>query len=424
MGTRWLHREGPKWVDKGLITAQQLDAVKLEYRHGFSAKNVLIPIAFLCIGIGIISIIAAQWSDIPKLMRVLILAVSTALAYGTGIWAHRREAHVLCASFIILGVLLFGGSIILIGQTYQLVAYSALTFHLWATVALLCAALIRNTWCGIAGLILLLVGQTYALNTLDALSIFSFAVTVALGALCVRSGVRPQWIVAWTLCTLIQTGFLIDALDIAFSFIFVALILLYTFVSMTPDRVAPWIKNPVLCIAYFFCAIFIPGWSRINELSDSFLTHFVLIGVWGAALALHFWLTHVGRARTDGSAFVLFFPFDAVISLIPRSFLSDESITPIQQIVVFSMLLIFGLHILIRGAKMASRTHYHWGTALCLIALTIGFLSFSFSVNNFTLRSILFLSFGVLILILALFLRRKSEQFMSNQQKNMPQEIG
>ncbi|MBU6146507.1 MAG: DUF2157 domain-containing protein, partial [Paenibacillaceae bacterium] len=124
MGTRWLHREGPKWVDEGLITAQQLNALQKKYTSSISSKKILVTIGFLCMGIGILSIVEAQWNLIIPIARVAILSTGVLAAFGAGIWAYRRGARALSESFIVFGLLLFGASVILISQTYNYTDYN------------------------------------------------------------------------------------------------------------------------------------------------------------------------------------------------------------------------------------------------------------------------------------------------------------
>ncbi len=426
MGRRWLYREGPKWVEEGIITEVQLDALQQKYASPFSSKNILITIGFLCIGIGILSIVAAQWSLIIPIGRVTILGAGLIAAFGAGIWALRRDARALCESFFVFGVLLFGASIILIGQTYSVSDDYSLTYIVWSIAALLCAALIRSTWCGIIGLMLLVVDYI-AYDLLSKGSAFSLIATAALGVICLYRSVRPQWVLTWTACMLFhaKTFSQITYTDhqqlyfpVQYSTFLIITILMYVFSSYVMPMNARWIRFPLLGIAYILCVLYLFGGFELST-GDQNLRNIIIpivaLIVWAAALAHQYWRASMLRVRPDVVPLTVFFPLFALVSLFPIPEPLLQHLTIPLQIAHFVILLSIGLFVLIRGASMSSRTQYQIGTALVLFALAIGFFAFWVTVSGFTIRAVLFLSFGVLILMLGIVLSRKSKQLFPSR---------
>jgi uncharacterized membrane protein len=417
MGTRWLHREGPKWVDEGLITAQQLDALQKKYTSSISSKNILITIGFFCMGIGILSIVEAQWYLIIPIARVAILSTGVLAAFGAGIWAYRRGARALCESFIIFGVLLLGASVILISQTYDYTDYNKWAYSAWTIAALLCAALIRSTWCGIIGLVLLIVDRSVQFPFMDSGPLWLIA-TAVLGVICLHRSVRPQWVFAWTICMFVQFVLFIDPTDqfdfhAKTVFFYTLAVAMYVFASYTKQSNARWIQFPCFIIAYGLCVsgqfgLLLQGQQALNTGIS-----IVALIVWAAALIHHYWRASERRIPLDLPALIVFFPIPALFSLIPA--IPQQQLIILIQILHFGILLSIGLIVLIRGAAMSSRTLYQMGTALVLFALTVGFISFIFTASGFTIRSVLFLSFGALILMISLALSRKHKQLFSDR---------
>ena len=107
---------------------------------------VLAIVGALVVGFGVILFFAANWSDIPRWLRVALLISSMAVAYGAGYYlreVRHMRTHVAHA-FFFLGVLLFGASIFLVGQMYHVQAHDPLGFLIWSAGALSVALIVRS----------------------------------------------------------------------------------------------------------------------------------------------------------------------------------------------------------------------------------------------------------------------------------------
>lgn len=99
----------------------------------------------LVAGFGVILFFAANWSDIPRPLRVLLLLTGLVASYAGGfalreIYGRRNIGDAL----IFLGTILFGASIFLVGQMYNVSTHDPLGFLLWAAGAFAVAVVVRS----------------------------------------------------------------------------------------------------------------------------------------------------------------------------------------------------------------------------------------------------------------------------------------
>ena len=127
---RQLLAEVSRWQAEGIITADQAEAIRNRYSSdspeaGGSAigNRVVTVIAIMgaaLIGLGIIAFIAANWSEIPKLAKLVLMAVGTPAIYVIGWFVGYRFGYArIGIAIILLGAIAFGASIHLVAQTYH-----------------------------------------------------------------------------------------------------------------------------------------------------------------------------------------------------------------------------------------------------------------------------------------------------------------
>jgi uncharacterized membrane protein len=146
-----LARESETWVTEGLVTADQAAAIRARYGEPVDARsrtaNALALVGAIAVGVGVIAFFAANWDGIPKPLRLAVLVAAILGAYaaaynlreGTGRLPRIGEALYL------LGVLLFGASLFLVGQMYNVEAHDPLALLLWAGGAAAVAAVVQTT---------------------------------------------------------------------------------------------------------------------------------------------------------------------------------------------------------------------------------------------------------------------------------------
>ena len=144
---RHLPAEVARWQADGLITDAQAAAILLRYPAGATADSaepaagsaignrVVSVIAIMgaaLIGLGIIAFIAANWSDIPKLVKLALMVVGTPAIYVIGWFVGYRFGYErIGMAIILLGAIAFGASIHLVAQTYHVPVNHPNLMPLW-----------------------------------------------------------------------------------------------------------------------------------------------------------------------------------------------------------------------------------------------------------------------------------------------------
>ncbi|UUZ89377.1 DUF2157 domain-containing protein [Paenibacillus sp. P25] len=92
MSRKWVEKEGPGWVERGIVTRDQVDRILALYEDKKHAARLLPVLGSILVGLGILSFIAANWQDIPRLVRLALIVVLMAGFYGSGERAVRAAA--------------------------------------------------------------------------------------------------------------------------------------------------------------------------------------------------------------------------------------------------------------------------------------------------------------------------------------------
>ena len=125
-----LRVEVQQWEADGIITADQAEAIRDRYESDAPASSgsaignrvvtVIAIMGAVLIGLGIIAFIAANWSEIPKLVKLAMMVVGTPAIYVIG-WflGYRLDYARIGIAIILVGAIAFGASIHLVAQTYH-----------------------------------------------------------------------------------------------------------------------------------------------------------------------------------------------------------------------------------------------------------------------------------------------------------------
>ena len=122
--------------EAGLITGEQRDKILSHFNLKEEGSRFLVIVSFLgavLVAAGVILLIAANWDDIPRGVK---LAVGLALmlgAHGAGWWLRsaRKDYPRTGEALHFAGSLLFLGNIMLLGRIYHLSSRPANAFLLW-----------------------------------------------------------------------------------------------------------------------------------------------------------------------------------------------------------------------------------------------------------------------------------------------------
>ena len=116
-----------------------------EERRG-SATTALAVIGAVAVGFGVIGFVAANWEEMSHGVRLVLLTAAVAGSYAAGFHLRDRTGSRprLGEALYLLGVLLFGASLFLVGQMYNVEAHDPLALLLWAGGATATALVVRS----------------------------------------------------------------------------------------------------------------------------------------------------------------------------------------------------------------------------------------------------------------------------------------
>ncbi len=135
-----------RWQQEGLIdaaTASRLNADLEKRATGFSLGAVLATLGGLLLGAAVIMLVAANWQDMPRLMRIGMVLALIWIGYLGGAWRQARGDKVFSSALYVVGAASFGAGIALVGQMYHVSGdvHSAAVY--WTLGVLASAFLVR-----------------------------------------------------------------------------------------------------------------------------------------------------------------------------------------------------------------------------------------------------------------------------------------
>jgi len=157
-------REAAKWVKSEIITTSQAEQICGSYGVDFHqaksrsfAYNALIGLGYLFIGLAVITLLGANWDEIPRALRMGGLIAMTMATQGVALRWFLRGNEKAATGLFFLGNLFYGASIILIAQIYHLGEHMPDGVFWWALGCLPIAILINSAWISLQALVLALV---------------------------------------------------------------------------------------------------------------------------------------------------------------------------------------------------------------------------------------------------------------------------
>lgn len=94
--------------------------------------GVLVNIGATLVAVGIFSFIAANWSEMTKIIKILIILISMIASYGTGWYLKQTSKESKTGdALILLGSIIYGAAIFLVAQMFNIRADWPDGFILW-----------------------------------------------------------------------------------------------------------------------------------------------------------------------------------------------------------------------------------------------------------------------------------------------------
>ena len=150
---RDLAKEISTWVDKDLISADQAQSICRLYDVDYDSiqshstgYRLLVSLGYLFIGLAVITLLGANWDEIPRGLRMAGLLAITVGTHGLALRLYLTEKESSATGLFMLGNLFYGASIILIAQIYHLGEHMPDGVFWWALGSLPFGLLLRNSW--------------------------------------------------------------------------------------------------------------------------------------------------------------------------------------------------------------------------------------------------------------------------------------
>ncbi|MBS0235586.1 MAG: DUF2157 domain-containing protein [Proteobacteria bacterium] len=144
---KWLLRDLDRWRANGWLSEEGRAAIVADVQNSasaFSLASALGILASVLFGFAAISFVAAHWEDMPRLARLLFLLACVWAGYGVAGWLEMRGQTLLADAAVLFSSGMFGASIMLISQMYNISGDPADGILLWWMGTLLAGAVLRS----------------------------------------------------------------------------------------------------------------------------------------------------------------------------------------------------------------------------------------------------------------------------------------
>lgn len=278
------------WVRDGLIDAQTAKALGDQARAQSaspSSSPILASLAGLVIGLGVITVIAANWSALTGVIRLGMAGLLISAAMLSAGYLRDRALYLASNIIAAIAVLLAGGGVIVIGQLYHASATNSAFLSLWTLIGLWITVMLRAPLAG-AGTALLAL----------AWSLFHFGETAELTRL-----PEPVWVIP-VLAGLGALGWRWRSLGLL-NIVFLSMIIWVSWngVELILDEVS---GEDDVRVAYALAA-FWAGLALVAELFARSTTVFALRSFtgWASWAAMGFLLVGLGAERVLNSDYMM-----------------------------------------------------------------------------------------------------------------------
>jgi uncharacterized membrane protein len=142
-----VERDLTRWQSAGWVSDAGAAAIRAELaarKPAVGAAGVLAILGAVLFGFAAMSFVAANWNDMSKLARLILLVGALWAFYGGAAWLFGRQLAAFANAAVLGGIAVYGASIMLIAQMYHMEGNPPDAVLLWALGALLAAVLLRS----------------------------------------------------------------------------------------------------------------------------------------------------------------------------------------------------------------------------------------------------------------------------------------
>ncbi len=135
------------WVKNGWVDRQNTGAILADAARGSSSTKIPAIIGILgaiLLAAGVVLFVSANWQEISKLTRLLLLLAAMWFTFVVTVWLKRTSHDYLLEAILFLGAAIFGANIILIAQLYHIDNHYPDGLLFWAVGTLLITLFLRS----------------------------------------------------------------------------------------------------------------------------------------------------------------------------------------------------------------------------------------------------------------------------------------
>ena len=148
---RDLREEVRSWVEDDLVSNEQAERICQRYGMNFHDHEktsmgyyVLVTLGYLFVGLALMTLIGANWQEIPRGVRMGGLVLTTLGINLFACYQYRMNKHTAATAWFFLGSLCYGVSIMLIAQIYHIGEHFPDGIFYWLLGVLPLALLMRS----------------------------------------------------------------------------------------------------------------------------------------------------------------------------------------------------------------------------------------------------------------------------------------
>ena len=155
----FLADELTKWREDGLISDEAARKIAARYDIDLSGANerrsfILKLVAYLFLALSLFTLVGANWEELPRAVRLIIVLGILAAVNFSGVWAQKNGKETQATTLFFLGNFCYGAAIVLVAQIYHLGEHMPNGVLLWAVGALALALATRKSIIALQALVL------------------------------------------------------------------------------------------------------------------------------------------------------------------------------------------------------------------------------------------------------------------------------
>ncbi len=143
-----LERDLKRWHEKGWVTGEGYRAILAEQGQSakLTASAALTVVGAVLLGFAAISFVAANWNEIPRLLRLSVLVSALWAAYGGAAYLYERGLPDFAQGAVLTGSMFFGAAVVLVAQMYHIASGDMAGFMLlWTAGAAVAGLLFQSS---------------------------------------------------------------------------------------------------------------------------------------------------------------------------------------------------------------------------------------------------------------------------------------